>query len=54
MVEAISSKVVVEFTLEERDILATYLNHEMSSEGMTDSVYEVLKELGHVLAPGWC
>ena len=45
---------VVEFSLAEREILADYILHGMDSLSMDVAVYDILRELGHTLAPEWC
>lgn len=63
-IQLVESKIVVEFTLEEREALAQYLLHDMQqaiydSDGqviylMEIETYDILKALGRTLAPDWC
>lgn len=53
------TKIVVEFSLEERDQLCEYFLHEMCPDSsgkttMPDEIYHLLKQLGMMLAPDWC
>lgn len=48
------SKIVVEFSLEERDDLVDWIRHELTDNNIPHKVYDILKELGALLAPGWC
>lgn len=52
--EVIDDGITVKFSLQERDELATYILHEMDSESMSIEAWDLLRNLGRLLAPDWC